>query len=202
MSGGEAYYYTGVQQFNAQSRNIKVVFINQFGFNRIYCGQRIPENMEFMDIRKGSDLEFGQSIYEPFGIAQLEPLSFGSICLFSNVCGCTGFIKDVAPAGELKNIIIADYTAMNGREPEDLEDMLQIDGQWRDHIEEHLSGKLAKKICARLPENEQQMQELIQSGFELASKMSWQRVVEDYLLVSLQKALDRQQLRHEAYQRA
>ena len=32
LSGGEAAYYQGVQEFNAQSRNIKVVFINQFGF--------------------------------------------------------------------------------------------------------------------------------------------------------------------------
>src|ERR1044071_3337081 len=30
LSGGEAAYYQGVQEFNAQSRNIKVVFINQF----------------------------------------------------------------------------------------------------------------------------------------------------------------------------
>jgi hypothetical protein len=27
----------------------------------------MPADMEFMDIRKGSDVEFGQSIYEPFG---------------------------------------------------------------------------------------------------------------------------------------
>jgi glycosyltransferase involved in cell wall biosynthesis len=202
MSGGEAYYYTGVQQFNAQSRNIKVVFINQFGFNRAFCGRRMPGDMEFMDIRKGSDLEFGLSIYEPFGIAQLEPLSFGSICLFSNVCGCTGFIKDIAPSGELKNIIIADYTELDGQEPEDLEDMLQIDGQRRDRIEEQLSRRLTGQICARLPEDENQMRQLIQSGYELASQMSWQRVVEDYLLASLQKALDAQQHRRQTARRA
>jgi hypothetical protein len=202
MSGGEAYYYTGVQQFNARSRNIKVVFINQFGFSSAYCGRKMPEDMEFMDIRKGSDLEFGQSIYEPFGIAQLEPLSFGGICLISSVCGCAGFIEDVAPAGELKNVIVADYTDLDGQSPEDIEDILQIDRARRDCLEEQLSRKLTGQICARLPENEQQMQELIRSGYELAVQMSWQRVVEDYLLVSLKKALDRQHFRHEAYQRA
>jgi hypothetical protein len=148
MSGGEAYYYTGIQQFNAQSRNIKVVFINQFGFNKAFCGRRMPDDMEFMDIRKGSDLEFGQSIYEPFGIAQLEPLSFGSICLFSNVCGCTGFIKDIAPSGELKNIIIADYTELDGQEPEDLEDMLQIDGQRRNHPDAATDSKRLRACLA------------------------------------------------------
>src|SRR5205823_14906241 len=34
LSGGEATFYQGVQEFNAQSRNINVCFINQFGFER------------------------------------------------------------------------------------------------------------------------------------------------------------------------
>ena len=91
LSGGEAAYYQGVQEFNACSRNIKVIFVNQFGWEQKLCGTRMPADMEFMDIRKGSDVEFGQSIYEPFGIAQVEPISFGGICVFSNVCGCAGF---------------------------------------------------------------------------------------------------------------
>jgi hypothetical protein len=60
LSGGEAVYYEGVQEFNAQSRHVKVVFINQFGFDQNLCGNRMPADMEFMDIRKGSDAEFGQ----------------------------------------------------------------------------------------------------------------------------------------------
>ena len=74
-------FYTAIQEFNARSRNVKVIFINQFGFDQQSCGMRMPEDMEFMDIRKGADVEFGQSIYEPFGIAQLEPLTFGGICV-------------------------------------------------------------------------------------------------------------------------
>ncbi|MEJ2649853.1 MAG: hypothetical protein P8016_15765, partial [Sedimentisphaerales bacterium] len=73
LSGGEANYYTAIQEFNAKSRNIKIIFINQFGFGPKECGKKMLPDMEFMDIRKGSDVEFGQSIYEPFGIAQLEP---------------------------------------------------------------------------------------------------------------------------------
>ncbi len=67
--------------------------------------------MEFMDIRKGSDAEFGQSIYEPFGIAQVEPISFGGICVFTNVCGCAGFVDRVA-GGPTPNAIVADYTQL------------------------------------------------------------------------------------------
>jgi hypothetical protein len=53
LSGGEANFYTAVQEFNAKSRNIKIVFVNQFGFTPDNCGKRMPKDMEFMDIRKG-----------------------------------------------------------------------------------------------------------------------------------------------------
>ena len=50
LSNGEAAYYQGVQEFNARSRNVKVVFINQFGFEQKVCGMRMPADMEFMDL--------------------------------------------------------------------------------------------------------------------------------------------------------
>jgi hypothetical protein len=74
------------------------------------CGARMPADMEFMDIRKGSDAEFGQSIYEPFGIAQVEPISFGGICIFTNVCGCAGFVDKANDGKPTPNVIVADYT--------------------------------------------------------------------------------------------
>ena len=66
---------------------------------RPVAGQPQPPDMEFLDFRKGSDAEFGQSIYEPFGIAQVEPISFGGICVFTNVCGCAGFVRKAAGRG-------------------------------------------------------------------------------------------------------
>jgi len=42
LSGGEAGFYTAIQEFNAKSRNIKIVFINQFGFEQRRCGMRMP----------------------------------------------------------------------------------------------------------------------------------------------------------------
>ena len=192
LSGGEAGFYTAVQEFNAQSRNIKVVFINQFGFKPKNCGKRMPVDMEFMDIRKGSDVEFGQSIYEPFGIAQFEPLTFGGICVVSNVCGCAGFLQDVADVENIKNVIIADYTNVEIRGSADIEDLLQIDRSVRNRIEKNVSEKLAKEVVARLTENESEIESMIQTGFQLAKNMSWEMAVRNYLLVSLQKASDKQ----------
>jgi len=185
LSGGEANYYTAIQEFNAKSRNIKVIFINQFGFAPNKCGKKMPEDMEFMDIRRGSDVEFGQSIYEPFGIAQLEPLTFGGICVFTNVCGCAGFLRDTTSGSPVRNAIVANYTNLNVPCYKDIEDVLKINRNERDKIEACESQRVAMQICLQLPKNDKEVEELLKSGYELASKMSWDIVVKHYLLPGL-----------------
>jgi len=191
LSGGEAKFYAAVQAFNAQSRNIKIIFINQFGFRQKNCGKRMPEDIEFMDIRRGTDVEFGQSVYEPFGISQLEPLTFGGICVFSSVCGCSGLLRDTAgtedvgsrSAGALKNVIIADYTHLDGGHYSDIKDLLHIGQAERDQIEIKESHRVAKEIIRRLPNSESEIESLIQTGYSLAEKMGWDAVVKNYLLM-------------------
>ena len=192
LSGGEANFYTQVQEFNARSRNIKIIFINQFGFKQKVCGKRMPEDMEFMDIRKGSDVEFGLSIYEPFGIAQLEPLTFGGICVVSSVCGCAGFVRDVMGPESVENVIIADYTNLEDSSFADIEDLRQIDESVRNRIEDSVSQKVAEEVLLRLPKSESEIESMIQSGYELAKNMSWDVVVKNYISKSLQKALRKQ----------
>jgi hypothetical protein len=198
LSGGEAGFYTAVQEFNAKSKNVKVVFINQFGFSRKLCGNKMPEDMEFFDIRKGSDVEFGQSIYEPFGIAQLEPLTFGGLCVFSGVCGCSGFVSD-AMAGirtgsvnGTKNTLVADYTAVDGQFPQ-LSDLVKINRNVRDQIEARVSGEVAEEILELLPKSEAGIKKMVENGYRIAQNMSWDVVVEKYLLPSLKKILGKKQ---------
>ncbi len=188
LSGGEAVFYSAVQEFNAKSRNVKVVFINQFGFDRTRCGKRMPQDMEFMDIRKGTDVEFGQSIYEPFGIAQFEPLSFGGICVVSSVCGCAGFVKRICNPHETRNVIIADYTQLDGIKIDSIPELLKINIETRNRLEHYVSEKVAQEILARLPKTDNETIEMINSGFSLAQKMSWDVVVENYILPGLIKS--------------
>ncbi len=189
LSGGEADFYAAVQEFNAKSRNIKIIFVNQFGFNHADCGQRMPNDMEFMDIRRGSDVEFGQSVYEPFGIAQLEPLTFGGICVVSSVCGCAGFVLDIAGAEGAKNLVIADYTKLNSYGFADIEDLLKIDDSARNQIEHSVSENVAMQICSRLAKSESETENMIKTGYSLAKNMSWDEVVKNHLLPCLQKIL-------------
>ena len=209
LSGGEAAFYTAIQEFNAKSKNVKVVFINQFGFSRRLCGSKMPEDMEFFDIRKGSDVEFGQSIYEPFGIAQLEPLTFGGLCVFSSVCGCSGFVSDaiagIQPSVNdpsrhsiepwqdgTKNIIVADYTAVDGQFPA-VSDLVQIGRSVRDQIEHRVSSEVADEILMLLPKTETEIAAMVENGYRIAQNMSWDVVVSKYLLPSLKKILNKKQ---------
>lgn len=201
MSGGEADFYTAVQHFNARSRNIKAVFINQFGFDPKSCGRQMPEDMEFLDIRKGADVEFGQSIYEPFGIAQLEPLTFGAICVTSTVCGCTGFLRDVTAGQPVRNVILADYTRLADYPYADIEDLLQIEKSVRDGIEAAEAARVAGEIMDRLPKDQTEVEQMIREGHRLARNMSWDVVVRKYLLNDLARVHDKRVGRHD-YQRA
>src|SRR6185295_17689596 len=147
-----------------------VVFINQFGFEQKLCGQRMPADMEFMDIRKGSDVEFGQSIYEPFGIAQVEPISFGGICVFSECCGCAGFVNKATDGKPTPNVIVADYTDLptKGLRPEQL---LTIGQRERDEVEHTVATMVAKELMGRLPRTPEEFEHSINRGYALAEQM-------------------------------
>ena len=186
LSGGEADFYTAIQKFNAKSSNVKVIFINQFGFCRKLCGNRMPEDMEFLDIRRGSDVEFGMSVYEPFGISQLETLTFGGICVISSVCGCSGFIRDIDCGVPVKNIIVADFINLHEYGFDTIENLVQIDASLRRQVERKVSEKIASQILSTITENPDEIESMIKTGYDLAGKMSWDIVVENYILPGLE----------------
>ncbi len=200
LSGGEADLYTLIQKFNTQSKNVKVVFINQFGFCQHCCGNKMPEDLTFTDLRMGTDVEFGMSIYEPFGISQLEPLTFGGICVVSSVCGCAGFVRDVAcvdsagspPVEKIGNVIIADYTNLRRCGCDSVETIVQIDKTVREKIECCVAEQIANQIHQQLTSNDYDIEKMTQSGYEIAKNMSWDAVVQNYILPALQKSSNKQ----------
>lgn len=185
LSHGEALFYQGVQEFNARARNIKVVYVNQFGWERAVCGERMPADMSFADIRRGSDLEFGQSIYEPFGIAPLEPLTFGSICVVSEISGCAGFAREVIGGEDVNNLIVADYTDLGGQQMSEAE-LLAISREWRDAHEARVADQLAGRILAALPRDDAAAKALLTKGYEIARQLSWEVVASEYVLPGIE----------------
>jgi len=186
LSGGEALFYAGVQAFNTRSRNSKILFINQFGFDQATCGDRMLPDMNFWDIRKGSDLEFGQSIYEPFGIAQVEALSFGSICVMSSACGCAFFASRVAGPEGSPNLIVADYTDYRA-EPDSISGYLALTREARSAYDEQVAQRVAQQIAERLPKTPEEKAAFVARGYELARRMSWEVIAGDYFLPAVRE---------------
>lgn len=187
LTEGEARFYQRVQAFNARARNTKVIYINQFGFDRARCGRRVPDNIEFLDIRRASDVEFGLSLYEPFGISPLEPLTYGGICLVSTSCGCAGFVKHVSGTRRVPNVILANY--IDGiRRPRTVKDSLAIGAADRREVEQKLAEQLAEQIISRLPRSDDEQERLIRSGYELAERMSWDVVAERFVFPAVRRA--------------
>lgn len=187
----QPFFFDNVEPFNARASNSQVVFVNQFGWSRERCGERMPVEMDFIDIRRGSDLEFGQSIYEPFGIAQVEPLNFGALCCVSNVCGCVGFANRAADGLEnLPNMVVADYVTLpQGYWLSSPYDALRIDQGVRDWMEGNNSAAAAQTIFDRLPRTTAEIEALLARGSAIAKKMSWDVVVQEYLLPGMKRAV-------------
>lgn len=183
----EDILYRAIERFNATARASRIILVNQFGWDRERVGALMPEDMRFSDLRAGSDLEFGQSIYEPFGIAQLEPLSAGCLCVVSDSCGCVGFARQAmqdlgGDPGRFGNIRVVDYTSLGDlgwRNP------LTIGVADRDAVERRAADAAAWFIVDRLPRDAAAKQALIETGYALTGRMSWDVVAGERMLPAL-----------------
>ncbi len=189
---GEADLYQLIQAFNARARATRVVLVNQFGWNRERCGQRMPADMQDHDIRWGTDLEFGQSIYEPFGISQLEPVVHGALSVISNVCGCLGLVRRAFGGALPDNLIVADYVTLpNGMATGDHRATQVLGQPERDRIETAEAQRVAQEILAHLPTTKQARQRLLRQGRRLSQRVDWDTVVQEYLLPAFVHAASR-----------
>ena len=186
LSELEAAFYTYIQEFNARNRNIKAILINHLDRDSQTCGTRMPRDMEFADLHQGSDLEFNQSIYEPLGVASLETLAFGGLSVISGGFGCNGLFEYYSSAVP-DNVIVADYAQINSHQF-GREDILAIKQSGRDQIEERVSGRVAQIIQQRIPQNDEQIQSLLQQGGEFIRQMTWESVCEKYFLPAIERA--------------
>ena len=185
LAGGEEDFDRQVRRFNARSRAVKVVFVNQFGIDPDAWGGGMP-GIGFADLRHGSDAELGQSIYEPFGIAQIEPIGFGGTSVVSDVCGCLGFLRASAGDGVAgRGYIRADYTRLD-RKPS-LAGALEIGAEARRRAEAVRSRQAARQLADLLQGAEGRLAENLRRGYEIASRMSWERVAGEYFLPVLRQ---------------
>ena len=189
LVSNEVDIWRDMEAFNRESVAIQAILVNQFGWDRASCGQRMPQDMAFADLRRGTDVEFGQSIYEPFGIAVLEPLTFGGICVPSSVCGCCGFLERVTKEQADPLVVVADYTADVAL---DSAASARAIGEYERRIQEDkVADKVAWDIADALPSSDRAREARLHSGYRLAAQMSWDRVCEAFFLPGIERAISR-----------
>jgi len=169
--------------FNESAAAVSALVVNQFGFSRETLGESAPEGIDLADLRRAADVEFGLSVYEPFGIAPVEPLHAGAIAVVTEISGCAGFMRRAAgdlglDAATHPNIVLADFTDGGRAGHATGADELAA-------IERDECARIAKLLGEKLPRNTSDRNERLGAGQRLAQEMSWDRVCEREFLPAL-----------------
>ena len=166
-----------LENLNMVTLAVKGVFINQFGFSRERIGHWISEDTTFLDLRVASDLEFGQSVYEPFGIAPLEVLPFGGMALISSASGAAFFLKE--RLGDSLSYKVIDYIFL----PPDLrekfatrEALKGMSIAERDIIEDRVARENIFQLFHLLLERKEKGEQLLELQQEEAEKLDWEGI--------------------------
>jgi len=157
--------------------NISFFFINQFDW------PKNPENVGYELSRKtllwATDVSFSQSRYESFGLAQIELLQYGAICLVSSASGAYSILHDKVPQDDIESpVIIADYIraeTVNGLSASDV-----FDKNW-DKEENEVADKISQTIYERLIKTDKKT--LYNKGCELVNLFCWEKIAEKFIKV-------------------
>lgn len=180
LIGAEEDVDNCLQLFNARSHAIKAVFINQFGFSKARCGTRVPADAEFADLRLASDAELGFSIYEPFGIAQIETIPFGGVSLLSSSCGSAGLLQSAFEDAPIKPFYVLDYISAGKKLSYSALKNLNIER--RTQMEDEIITRHAKAIFDVLPHTDEQREQYLLNAHKYAHRLSWEAQAQKYIL--------------------
>ena len=173
--------YWSCLYFNAKSKSIKIVFINQFGFTPERIGERLPKGTTFADLRLASDAEFGMSIYEPFGIAQIETIPFGGVAILTRACGSSFLLEKTFLNEKIKPFYIFDFAQkVNFDENINCE---HITHEERDKIEKLILKKNIDKVYKLIPKSDIQRKEVFNLCKKYMNKITWNEVIKDFFLI-------------------
>jgi len=177
LQGEEISLNNAIEKFNQDHHSIKAVLVNSFDWP---SGQCNPSGMTRTQFRMAVDVEFGLSMYDAYGISQLESLGFGAICVISKVCGVVNALESVAEPKQYLNILIADYVKYG--ESLSLGSLANLSHEGKTEIECRVAETVALELLKRLPRTETERAELITKGQQLANRMSWEKLFQSQLM--------------------
>jgi hypothetical protein len=177
-----------VAEHNGRGGALHIHLINQADW---------PRGLDFTreDLHRATDVALGQSMYESYGLAQLEPLSCGAICVLSGVSGARFAVGEEAHP----NLVVADYVTGEGERPAG-----RTIAEWKALSEAELrrmeqvgAERVARQLAERLPREEQGHRELLETGRRLARRMEWEPLLRERLVPFLQSGLHGAEAPHE-----
>jgi hypothetical protein len=196
LDGPEVGIHRAMKSFVEHARtqhgngHLTPLLVNQFGFTRARLGGDAPEGVSVEHLRRAADAELGMSVYEPFGIAHLEALHAGAVCVPSSVCGCLGLVtramKQLGLTPEQCPLVLpADFTVYEGPDP------VHMTSHERDALEERVCAAIGDELWARLPRTDADRARLLALGQQLAQRMGWDSVCESDIVPALRGVVSR-----------
>lgn len=183
LIGYEIEIYRYVKTFNNKSKNIKALFINQFGFSKSRCPTLLTEDIDTRDLRIGSDIELGMSIYEPFGIAHIEVLPFGGFSILSTSCGVSFFLEK-SFENTFKPYFTLDFIS-TGKNLS-LESLKTLTEEKRYALEEYYIANNISKIFEKIPKTLKDKERFFKIISKEGYKLNWDYVIKTYFIPQIE----------------
>ncbi|RKH12255.1 hypothetical protein D7V97_09035 [Corallococcus sp. CA053C] len=171
-----------VEAFNARDTGLHIALVNQPTW---------PAGLDFTrdDLHRATDVSLGQSLYESHGLAQLEPLGCGAICVISGASGARRTLQLLCAIAGLSerahpNLVVADPVT-DAREAglaNTVEGWKALAPEVLRAQELRTAERVAEEVLRRLPRDAHEGRLLLETGRALAERMAWEPLIREQLI--------------------
>ncbi|NBD13440.1 glycosyltransferase family protein [Corallococcus silvisoli] len=171
-----------VEAFNAKDTGVHIALVNQPAW---------PEGLDFTrdDLHRATEVSLGQSLYESYGLAQLEALGCGAICVISGVSGARRALRAVCERQRLSesahpNLVVADPVA-DARDAglaHTVEAWKALAPAVLREQELRTAERVAEEVVRRLPRDAHEGRLLLATGWALSERLGWEPLIREQLL--------------------
>lgn len=171
-----------VDAFNAKDAGLHIALVNQPTW---------PAGLDFTrdDLHRATDVSLGQSLYESHGLAQLEALGCGAVCVISGVSGARRALKAVCERQGLSeaahpNLVVSDPVADARAEglAHSVETWKALSASELRGAELRTAARVAEEVVRRLPRDAHEGRLLLATGWALSERLRWEPLIREQLL--------------------
>jgi hypothetical protein len=171
-----------VDAFNAKDTGVFIALVNE---------PRWPRGLDFTrdDLHRATDVSLGQSLYESYGLAQLEALGCGAICVISGASGARRALREVCERQRLSesahpNLVVSDAVedAREAGLADTVEGWKALPAPVLREQELRTAERVAEELVRRLPRDAHEGRLLLATGWALSERLGWGPLIRERLL--------------------